>query len=251
MRDLLKGKNIAVLGASSGIGLAIAQFAAKQGANLVLGARRHELLKSNIDKLDGPGQFYSYKVDTTIEDSVKEFVSFCVDKLGAMNGAVYCVGIHQFVPISLSSEKHFSQFFNVNVKGAQFLAKHITKKTAFSNDGLSVVFLSSSAANRGSGGASLYSATKGALESMTRSLAIEVAKRRIRFNAVAPGMVDTDITANMSKTLGEVAYNKIIQEHPLGIGKPEDVAHGVCFLLSDYSKWITGSILPIDGGFSA
>lgn len=251
MRELLQGKNVAILGASSGIGLSIAQFAAKQGANVVIGARRIDLLEKNISKLDGDGSKYYCQVDATKEADVKKYVDFCVEKLGSLHGAVYCVGIHAFLPIALASDSHFSQFFDTNVKGAQFLVKYVTKKSAYCKDGMSVVLLSSTAAKKGSGGAALYSATKGALESMTRSMAIEFAKRKIRFNAVAPGMVDTEITEQMHQTLGNEKFNKIIENHPLGIGKPESVAHGVCFLLSDYSQWITGSILPIDGGFSA
>ncbi|MBY6198456.1 SDR family NAD(P)-dependent oxidoreductase [Vibrio hangzhouensis] len=251
MRELLQGKNVAVVGASSGIGLSIAQFAAEQGANLVIGARRVDKLNESIATLRGEGDFFAQSVDVTREEQVKSFIDFCSDKLGPLDGVVYCAGVHAFVPISLSSEGDFSHFFDTNVRGAQFLIKYATKRKASNKMGMSIVLLSSSAASKGSGAASLYSASKGALESMTRSLAIEFAKRKIRFNAVAPGMVSTEMTSDMKQTLGTDSFQNIISQHPLGIGAPDDVAHGVGFLLSDYSKWITGSVIPIDGGFSS
>ncbi|MGR5297178.1 SDR family NAD(P)-dependent oxidoreductase [Vibrio mediterranei] len=251
MRELLQGKNIAIVGASSGIGLSIAQFAAEQGANLVLGARNMDKLNEGIATLRGEGNFFVRAVDVTHEEQVKSFIDFCSNKIGPLDGVVYCAGVHAFVPISLSTEGDFSHFFDTNVRGAQFLIKYATKRNASNKIGMSIVLLSSSAASKGSGAASLYSASKGALESMTRSLAIEFAKRKIRFNAVAPGMVSTEMTSEMQQTLGTDNFKKIIDQHPLGIGAPDDVAHGVGFLLSDYSKWITGTVVSIDGGFSS
>ncbi|MCK7630243.1 SDR family oxidoreductase [Shewanella putrefaciens] len=251
MRELLLGKNIAVVGASSGIGLAVGQFAAEQGANVVLGARRTEKLDENLLSLKGCGLHFSRTVDATDEKSVLSFVEFCVEQLGGLDGVVYCAGVHGLAPISLTSEKDFSHYFDTNVKGAQFLIKHSVKKKHYNASGLSIVLMSSSAARRGSGGAALYSASKGALESLTRSVAVEFAKKKVRCNSVAPGMVDTDISSQMKMTLGETGYERIISEHPLGIGAPENVAHSVCFLLSDYSNWITGTVVTVDGGFGA
>ncbi|MGR5163740.1 SDR family NAD(P)-dependent oxidoreductase [Vibrio owensii] len=251
MRELLQGKNIAVVGASSGIGLAVGKFAAEQGANVILGARRTEKLEENLLSLKGSGRHLSQKVDVTDEKSVSRFMEFCVDQLGPLDGVVYCAGVHGFVPMSLTSEKDFSHYFDTNVKGAQFVIKHVAKKKHYNASGLSVVLMSSSAASRGSGSAALYSASKGALESLARSVAIEFAKKKIRCNSVAPGMVETDISSQMKVTLGAVGYERIINEHPLGLGAPEDVAHSVCFLLSDYAKWVTGTVVAVDGGFCA
>lgn len=246
----LQNKNIVVIGASSGIGLAIAQFAASQGANVIIGARRQDLLYKSLVTLDGNGRFYARKVDASKETDVKSFINFCVEKFGPLDGIAHCVGKHEFLPAALVSDDNFAQLFNTNVKSAQYVAKYAIKRLKYNPDGLSVVFLSSTAAQKGSAGASMYSATKAALEGMSRSMALEFSKKKIRFNCVAPGMVRTDISDAMLETLGEENFNKIISAHPLGIGKPENVAHGVCFLLSDYAKWITGTVLVIDGGYS-
>jgi NAD(P)-dependent dehydrogenase (short-subunit alcohol dehydrogenase family) len=251
MLGMLKNKNIAIIGASSGIGLSIAQFVASQGANVVIGARRIDQLNNNLETLIGEGNYFACQVDASEEIQVEEFINFSVQKLGPLDGVVHCVGIHAFIPVAVTSESNFNLLFDTNVKSAQFTAKYATKRRKYNSKGLSVVYISSTAAQHGSAGASLYSATKAALEGMSRSMALEFSKRKVRFNCIAPGMVSTDMTDAMQQTIGIDSFNKIISEHPLGLGKAENVAHGVGFLLSDYAEWITGSVLVIDGGYSA
>jgi NAD(P)-dependent dehydrogenase (short-subunit alcohol dehydrogenase family) len=114
-----------------------------------------------------------------------------------------------------------------------------------------VVFLSSTMGMVGAGGMVAYSASKGAVSNLTRSLAVEWAPRKIRVNAVAPGVVPSPMVTRMFAGLEETQVREIQQRHPLGFGEPADVAEAVSFLVSPEAKWITGVVLPVDGGYTA
>ena len=137
----------------------------------------------------------------------------------------------------------------VNLSAALLLAKGFRQKGCHA-DGGSLVLLSSVAGLRGHAGLSAYTASKSALFGLARSLAIELARDGIRVNCVAPGLVATEMSTQFEEqTLREMTG--VESEYPLGIGKPRDVANGIAFLLSDAARWITGTTLTIDGGYSA
>ncbi|MCD6401334.1 MAG: SDR family oxidoreductase, partial [Anaerolineales bacterium] len=116
--------------------------------------------------------------------------------------------------------------------------------------GGSIVVASSVAALRGTPALTGYGASKAAVDGAVRSLACELASRKIRVNSIAPGHVETEMNLKVKETLSKEAYEQIVKSHPLGIGQPFDVANLVAFLLSDEAKWITGTTIPVDGGFS-
>jgi NAD(P)-dependent dehydrogenase (short-subunit alcohol dehydrogenase family) len=125
-----------------------------------------------------------------------------------------------------------------------------TKNTNISNDA-SIVFVSSIVGLFGQPGKSAYSASKGALIAASKCLALELASRKIRVNTVLPALVETDMSNKILEGMNEESKNNILKMHPLGFGKPEDVANAIAFLLSSASSWITGVEFVIDGGYSA
>jgi NAD(P)-dependent dehydrogenase (short-subunit alcohol dehydrogenase family) len=138
----------------------------------------------------------------------------------------------------------------LNVFAAMALAKGLRQKGVMANSA-SIVWLSSVAALVGQPGVSPYAASKGALLAMCKSLALELAKEQIRINCVVPAMVQTPMAEKLFAMMTPEQVAKIELAHPLGIGQPEDVANAIAFLLSDAAKWITGSSLVVDGGYTA
>ena len=113
------------------------------------------------------------------------------------------------------------------------------------------MFLSSAVGLVGQAGVSVYSATKGAVVTMTKSLALELAREGVRVNCVCPGVVQTEMTTGLRESIGADAFQRVTDAHPLGLGTSEDVANAIVFLLSDASRWITGTSLTVDGGYTA
>jgi len=143
------------------------------------------------------------------------------------------------------------EFFRTNVIGAINLTKHAVKSAHFSETGGSVVFISSVMGVAGENGKTLYSMTKGALIAAVRSMAVELAPRKVRVNTVSPGVVESPMSRSAVYSKDEESLNRIRSLHPLGLGKPEDVANACLFLLSDEARWITGTNLVVDGGYLA
>jgi NAD(P)-dependent dehydrogenase (short-subunit alcohol dehydrogenase family) len=139
----------------------------------------------------------------------------------------------------------------VNVYGAMNVTRLLTRRQNISPQGGSIIFISSIMGVAGENGKSLYSMTKGALIAGTRSLAIELAPRKIRVNCISPGVVETPMSNSAIYSQHAESLDKIRNLHPLGLGSPTDVANACTFLLSDASKWITGINLIIDGGYTA
>jgi NAD(P)-dependent dehydrogenase (short-subunit alcohol dehydrogenase family) len=141
--------------------------------------------------------------------------------------------------------------FLINTEAALVLTQAFNSRKIYSGDNGSVVFISSVMARVGSPAASAYSMTKSALEGMARSLALELAPRRIRVNCVAPGFVRTPLFERVEQQRDSDYRARVEALHPLGLGQPEDIAHAAAFLLSDAARWITGTVLVADGGYTA
>jgi NAD(P)-dependent dehydrogenase (short-subunit alcohol dehydrogenase family) len=150
----------------------------------------------------------------------------------------------------MTSRQDLAQVMAVNFEAAFMLTKGFRQRGCHT-DGASVVYLSSVVAVRGQAGRAAYAASKGALESMTRSLARELARDRIRVNAVAAGLVQTAMATGLASVVTDEQAQVIAQAYPLGIGTPQDVALAVAFLLAGTGRWITGASLVVDGGYSA
>lgn len=236
----LNGKTILITGASSGIGKQIAFNCADAGANVIASGRDVERLNTTLTSLPGSGHS-SLVLNLTDDIAMKSAVG-TVDKI---DGVVHCAGISMLAPLRLATRSHIETQLSSNLVGPMLLTQQLLLRNSI-NQGGSIIFISSISAHIGVHGVSSYSASKGALEAMARSLAMEVAKKGMRVNCLAPGLVQTPMYEAAVSTTG--GLEETIKNYPLGIGKPEDVAYAAIFLLSNASRWITGTTLVIDGG---
>lgn len=247
----MKGKNILITGASSGIGKACALACSQLDANLILCGRNERNLKHTFNELEGIGQHSMYVFDLLNEEKVIEIVDLVRKDTGILHGVVHSAGISTTLPLRMIKQEKLVSYFQVNVAAAIELTKRLTKKSFIASTGASVVFISSVMGTVGEAGKITYSATKGALIAASKSMAIELAPRGIRINCISPGVVNTPMSQEAVYSQNEEERNKIEALHPLGIGTPEDVANTCVFLLSDASRWITGANLFVDGGYTA
>jgi NAD(P)-dependent dehydrogenase (short-subunit alcohol dehydrogenase family) len=246
----LKGKNIFITGASSGIGKACAVKAAQLGANVVLVARDRERLKQTLDSLAGDNHLY-FPCDVTISDHLEEVVRQAAEKLGKISGFIHSAGIEATIPLRNMTRGKFEEMFSVNVLAAFEIARLLSKKMYLDPRGSSFIFIGSVMGIRGEPGKVAYSSAKAALIGGAKSMAIELAPKNIRVNCIMPGVVETEMSAKLFQAVPEHSKQEIIKKHPLGLGQPEDIAHLCMFLLSSAARWITGSAIPIDGGYSS
>lgn len=246
----LTGKRILVTGASSGIGRSVAIECSKMGAELVLMGRDKFRLEETLSMLS------SNKLHIYITGDLEKGIDF--DRLSSviqegnkLSGLVNCAGVTTTLPIKSINLERIQNTFNINVFGAFEMAKWFTKKSIVESDGGSIVFIASIMGQMGEVGKTLYSMSKGALISGCRSMAMELATKKIRVNSISPGVVLTPMVENGVYAKDHDLFNKVKQKHPLGIGESKDIANAVIFLLSDGAKWITGTNLTVDGGYTA
>lgn len=236
----LDGKTILVTGASSGIGRQVALSCAGAGAEVIALGRDAERLRSVLDEMGGAAH-RTLRLDLRDDAAVKE----AVQGLGNIDGVVHAAGISMLAPLRLVTRMHVQSQLDINFLAPVFLTQQILLKNLMRPGG-SIVFVSSISAHIGVHGVSSYSASKGALEAMARVLSMEVAKKGVRVNCLAPGFVRTPMLEAGLKTLG--GLEDTIRAYPLGLGLPEDVANAAIFFLSQASRWITGRTLVLDGG---
>jgi NAD(P)-dependent dehydrogenase (short-subunit alcohol dehydrogenase family) len=247
----LQGKNIVITGASSGIGRSASLECAKAGANLFLIARNQERLEETFRNLPTLNHQY-LSLDLLNYGQYEIAVSDFVSRNGKIDGFIHAAGVLTTLPLSLIKPEHFEQVFAINVTAGFELAKVIAKKKFIDPEkGASFVFLSSIRALHGLEGSVIYSASKGAVSAAVRSMALELAPRKIRVNAVLPSIVRTEMIDSFFSTIPEESVQKMAEAHPLGFGMPEDVANACIYLLTDASRWMTGTNLVLDGGYSA
>ena len=240
----LVGKTILVTGASSGIGQATASECSRLGARLVITGRNAERLQQTFDQLEGDGHSQVI-AELTNEDDVKRLVEECPE----LNGLVLCAGKGLTLPVPFCTKEKCLEMLTVNFMAPFDLLRLLNKKKKIAKNG-SVVAVSSIGGNAiFSVGNSTYGATKAALSSVMKFCAKEFAGRLIRVNTVNPGMTDTPLIHRGNIT--EEQFVADAQRYPLKrYGKPLDIAHGIIYLLSDASSWVTGHSLVIDGGVS-
>jgi NAD(P)-dependent dehydrogenase (short-subunit alcohol dehydrogenase family) len=246
----LTGKKILVTGASSGIGRAIAILLSNLGASVILSARSEKRLNETLELMEG-NNHHIKPIDLFNLEEIDAWLGKICKESGPLNGLVHCAGAQSTLPLQIVNQIEIDKLFQINVSSAVMLTKSFIKKKNYVKNDASVVYISSIAALCGEPAISIYSATKGALISLAKSLSIELARNNIRVNCVAPGHVETEMADGFKKQLTKEQFDKIVNKHPLGIGTAEDVANSVAFLLSDISRWITGTTLIVDGGYSA
>lgn len=246
----LNNKNIIVTGASSGIGRQCAINFSQIGANVILVARNKEKLEQTFNKLN-KGNHITFAQDLTEYDKLEEIINISVGKIGRISGFVHSAGIEMILPLKGMQPSYYEKMFAINVIAGFEIAKIISKKKYLDEKGASFVFISSIMGILGQPGRIGYCSSKGALVSGVKAMSLELAKKNIRVNCILPGVVDTEMSNEMFQRLSEESKKEIIDMHPLGVGMPEDIANASAFLLSDAAKWMTGSNLIIDGGYSA
>jgi NAD(P)-dependent dehydrogenase (short-subunit alcohol dehydrogenase family) len=247
----LDGKTIVVTGASSGIGRQCAISCSQLEAIVVLIGRKEERLDETLKLMENKTRHLMYSVDLTQFELIEDIVKNIVLKLGKINGLINCAGISTTLPFNMVKPEIVEEFFNTNVQTAINITRILIKQSNFSEEGGSIVFLSSVMGEVGEVGKSIYSITKGALIAGSKSLALELAPRKIRVNCISPGIVETPMSKGAVYSRNEESLNKIKALHPLGLGQPEDIANACVYLLSDASRWITGTNLIVDGGYLA
>lgn len=236
---------ILIVGASSGIGLATTKIALERGAKVLATGRNVEsLIQLQLlykEKLE------IFNVHLESEDSLFEFFNALENKED-ISGFVFSAGISPTLPLLRERKENLIDTMNINVFSCFQISNLLIKK--YRDTLKSIVYISSVMGKLGDIGKGNYAMSKASLESMARVQALENAKHKIRINTIAPGVVNTPLSNKSHYRSSSQALKIIEDRHPLGLGEANDVAEAALFLLSDASRWITGTTLTVDGGYS-
>jgi len=237
----LSGKTILVTGASSGIGKAIAIACSNMGGAVVITGRNKERLDETLAQMS-QGNHLALSADLTVDEEREKLVS----QLPKLDGLVQCAGVGSRVPCKIISTADIDHIFEPNFKAPVLLQTALLSQKKM-NKAASIVFIASRAASSPSMGNAVYSASKGAILSYAKCLALELAPRQIRVNSICPAMIWTDLI--LRDGLSQEEMEEAQMKYPLKrFGKPEDVANLAIYLLSDASSWMTGSAIDLSGG---
>jgi len=245
----LQGKVALVTGASKGIGAAIARELAARGAAVAV---NYSSSKAGAEKVVAEikaagGKAIAFQADLSNPDSVGPFVKSVAERLGPIDILVNNAGIYEFGPLEQITPEHFHKQFDLNVLGLLLTTKAAVEQ--FNPAGGSIINIGSVVAS-GFANAAVYSATKGAVNTITTSLAKELGPKKIRVNALNPGMVETEGT-HSAGFIGSEFQKHAEAETPLGrIGQPRDIAEVAAFLASDDSGWLSGQTVYASGGYT-
>jgi 3-oxoacyl-[acyl-carrier protein] reductase len=247
MSHRLSGKVAVVTGASKGIGAAIAKSLAAEGAAVVV---NYASSKAGAEKVveeitAAGGKAVAVQADVAKQPDIQRLFAETKRAFGRLDVLVNNAGVYEFMPIEGVTPEHFHRLFDLNVLGLLLTTQEALKHL---DAGGSIINISSVAATAAPATASVYSATKAAVDTVTRSLAKELGPRGIRVNSINPGMVETE--GVHAAGLAESDFRRQIEaQTPLGrIGQPQDIGPAAVFLASDESSWITGETLLISGG---
>ncbi|MFF7708711.1 SDR family oxidoreductase [Pseudomonas sp. NPDC007930] len=245
----VNGKRILVTGGTSGIGRVTANWLSQQGANLILLGRNEARLESAVAALEGDDHHFAI-ADFSQPAEMGALFKTLKETYGPLDGIIHAAGVQGPKPIRAMSIEHWQEVISSNLSSCFTLIKAFRQKGVCTL-GSSVVLMSSVMGRVGQTSLLAYSASKGGVDAMVRSAALELASEQIRVNAIAPGVVATEMTETLFNLVGQQGKENISNQHPLGLGKAEDIAYAVQYLLSPASRWITGTTLVIDGGYTA
>lgn len=245
----LVGKVAIVTGASKGIGAAIAKSLAAQGASIVV---NYSSSKADGEKVvreitKQGGKAVALQANLSKATDIDQLFAKSKKAFGSVHILVNNAGIYEFTPLEKVTEESFHKQFNLNVLGLLLASQAAARQ--FDGEGGSIINISSVVSTLGIPNGAVYSGTKGAVDAITRSLAAELGPRKIRVNAIRPGMVETEGARSAGVTESDLR-RQVEAQTPLGrIGQPRDISGAVVFLASDDSSWVTGETFLISGGY--
>lgn len=245
----LEEKKIIIIGASSGIGEKTAEVLSEAGATVILVARRESELKRICDSL-APAKAAYYAADISQNDTIEGLFDKVVSEQGKLDGMVYAAGITDDVPLKYMTYERIIKTFNINYFGFVECVRQISMRKNY-NKGMRIVAISSVASVTGEKAHLSYSASKAAIDATVRCLACELWSKGIVLNTVQPAMIRTQMYEKFLESTGEDAKMRLKQFQYAGIGETEDVANAVTFLISPKARFITGTSLPVDGGYTS
>lgn len=245
----LSGQNIVITGASSGIGKQCALACSQMGANVFLIARDQERLSEVKQSIQGVTCAY-YVLDLQAFDQYEGVIQEIVAQHGKISGFIHSAGVEATLPLNSMKISVLQSVFEVNTFSFFEMVRLISKKK-YAAEHLSIVAISSVMSFLGQKGKLAYCASKAAINNGVRELALELVPKKIRVNAISPAIVKTPLVEELFSKMSPESKAEIEKAHPMGFGTTQDVANACVFLLSEASRWVTGTNLVVDGGYSA
>lgn len=242
------GRRILLTGATGSIGRTAALRLAEAGAHVVLNGRDLSKLEKTAEALPA-GSFSLAAYDLANADGIPEWMRVMAEKDGPFAGVAHTAGLQVTRPIRAINAEFINMILHANVTTGLMLAKGLRHKTCHT-DNAALVLVSSTASRIGGAGNSAYAASKGAVISATKALAHELLRDKIRVNCVVPGLIDSEMAERAREATPPESWKVLLSGYPMGIGQPDDIAHAIVYLLSDRSRWMTGTELQLDGGLS-
>ena len=243
----LKNKTAIITGGGSGIGLATARAFCKEGAKVILFGRREEKLVSAANELGD--SVLIVQGDMTHNDDLDQLINKTLNNFKGIDILVNSAGLYNGAPLHEISDSQWDGIMDINIRSIFQLTRRVLPIMMAQKSG-SIVHISSILGLIAVPQVAAYNVSKGALNQFSRSIAVEYGSYGIRSNSICPGLIETDMTADLMKDAS--LMQEWSKEYPIGrFGKPEDVASACLFLASDESSFITGTVLPVDGGFTA
>ena len=243
----LTNKTAIITGGGSGIGQACAWAFYQEGANVVLFGRREDKLKETAQELGSRAMTVSG--DMTRSEDLDRLVQETLSKFHRIDILVNNAGLFKGAPLHEISDEQYDEMMNINMRAVFQLTRRVLPVMMEQKNG-NIIHISSILGIIAVPQVAVYNISKGALNQFSRSIAVEYGSYGIRSNSICPGLIETDMTADLMKD--EALMQEWSKGYPIGrFGKPEDVANTCLFLASDESSFITGTVLPVDGGFTA
>src|ERR1700722_16059885 len=243
------GRRILLTGASGSIGRATARILAESGAQLVFTGRDVGKLEQVAATLPAGSIYLIAPFDLSNGDATVPWLKELAEKDGPFAGIAHTAGIQVVRPLRAITADFVNADLRSNATSGILLGKAFRQKDCHTTEA-SLVLISSTAPYMGGGGNISCAASKAAVISAMRAMALELARDKIRVNCVVPGLVESDMLERARKVTPPESWDVVLSGYPMGIGKPEDIAYAIIYLLSERSKWVTGTELRIDGGLS-
>jgi len=245
----LTSRTILVTGASSGIGRGTAILLSRLGARIIGCGRDRARLDQLLTELEGSGHAVE-SFDLADADAIPGWLKGVAERYGPLDGLVHSAGIVQQRPLRVTRVADIASVAAMDIMASTMLLKGFRQRAVRGSNGPSAVLVSSVSALRAEPALAAYSASKGAMVSLTRCLGLELAPEGIRVNCICAGLIRTKMYDSYVAAAPPERHEAMLSRYVLGLGEPDDVAYAAAFLLSGAARWITGTALVVDGGYS-